>query len=237
MKLTYQQIKNAKPEAKPYKMADGGGLTLFVTPAGGKLWRVRFRVDGKEKQLALGSWPEVSLADAREKLTEARQQLTQGQDPAFIKQVQKLKGLELKGSSFAVIAEQWFALAMAEKSETHRHRTRRIIEADLNPRLGKYPLSEITPQMILATLKAVEGRGALETAKRARQIAGQIFRHGLSLGICDRDPTADLKGLLQTRQSKHFAAITAPVPLDPPLTPGIGIQALIPYISPTSWYL
>jgi integrase len=210
MPLTATTVKQAKPKDKPYKLSDGGGLHLLVNPAGAKYWRYKYRYAGKEKNLALGVYPEVSLKSARQKHQAARDQLAKGIDPGEARKVEKLTRHIANAESFEAIAMEWYATKMCDKSESHRKRTLRSMEKDLFPKLGRRPVSEINAPELLATLRHIEARGALETAHRAKQTAGQIFRYAIVTGRAGRDPSGDLKGALSNPKKKHLAAITEP---------------------------
>jgi integrase len=210
MALTAPAVKEAKPKEKAYKLADGGGLFLLVNPKGAKYWRFKYRFGGKEKNLALGVYPEVSLKQAREKHQEARQKLSQGIDPSEIRKIEKLTRHLANEDSFEAIATEWFNQLMPEKSKSYRDRTGRILEKDLYPFIGKRPIASITAPELLATLRRIESRGANDIAHRAKQTAGQVFRYAVATGRAERDPSSDLKGALKPRNKKHHAALTEP---------------------------
>ncbi|MEP1471957.1 MAG: integrase arm-type DNA-binding domain-containing protein [Halieaceae bacterium] len=210
MKLTATAAKQAAPRDKFYKLSDGRGLFLQVMPNGSKYWRFKYRIAGKEKTLALGVYPDVSLAQAREKHVIARKHLADNIDPAKIKRARKLAEDQEATDSFKLIASEWFHTKMKDRSESHRDRTWRALEKDLFPRLGKLPITQLTPLEILKSLRIIESRGAVETAHRAKQTVGQICRFAVATGRAERDPTADLKGALSNPTKKHLAAITEP---------------------------
>ncbi|GAB3288802.1 tyrosine-type recombinase/integrase [Parahaliea aestuarii] len=211
MPLTATEVKEAKPQEKPRKLADGGGLYLLVQPNGAKYWRYKYRYGGKEKTLALGVYPEVSLKSARQKHLAARDKLAQGTDPGEVRKVEKLTRHLAAAESFEAVAREWFNQTMPEKSESYRMRTGRILDKDLYPVLGNRPVAAITAPELLATLRRIEGRGAYDMAHRAKQTAGQIFRYAVATGRAERDPSGDLKGALKPkRQKKHHAALTNP---------------------------
>lgn len=227
MALTDTKIKNLKPGIKPvgtgddgkpafretdkpYRVPDEKGLYLEVYPNGSKYWRLKYRITGKEKRLAIGVYPDVTLAQAREARDAARKQLAQGIDPSEHKQATKAARQDAAANSFEVIALEWFARRMADKSKDHRARTLRALEKDLFPFIGKRPIESITPQELLKSLRKIENRGAIETAHRAKQTAGQIFRYAVATGRAERDPSTDLKGALATPGKTHLAAITDP---------------------------
>jgi integrase len=210
MPLSDRQIKAAKPKDKPYRLSDEKALYLEITPAGGKYWRMKYRIHGKEKRLAIGVYPDVSLADARTQRDEARKLLARGIDPSTEKQARRVSSRAAAGNSFEVIAREWFAARMADKSESHRKRTLRSLEMYLFPTIGRRPITEITPLELLGHLRKIEGTGKIETARRCKQAASAVFRYGVVTGRCERDPAGDLKDALQTPVKRHFAAITDP---------------------------
>lgn len=210
MALTATEVKQAKPKEKAYKLADGAGLFLLVNPKGAKYWRYKYRYAGKEKMLALGVYPEVSLKLAREKHQDARQRLSKGIDPSELRKVEKLTRHIATADSFEAVALEWFNQLMPEKSKSYHDRTERILRKDLFPVLGNRPIKSITSPELLASLRRIEARGANDIAHRAKQTAGQIFRYAVATGRAERDPSSDLKGALKPRNKKHHAAITDP---------------------------
>ncbi|MFT6491126.1 MAG: integrase [Porticoccus sp.] len=210
MPFTAIAANQAKPKSKAYKLAVEKGLYLQVMPNGSKYWRLKYRFGGKEKVLALGVHPETNLKLAREKREEARKLLSNGIDPSDVKRAQKAYQCEAAGNSFQAIALEWFARKMADKSQGHQNRTMRALEKDLFPMIGSHPIGDITPPQLLAALRRIESRGAVETAYRAKQTAGQIFRYAVATGRAERDPSHDLKGALAIHKKKHLAAITDP---------------------------
>ena len=211
MPLSATQVDKAKPQEKDYKITDGNGLYLLVKPSGSKYWRLKYRFSGKERLLAIGVYPDISLKDARIARDEARRQLAQGIDPSAEKQARKLSNNLAAANSFEVIAREWLAVKMYDKSESHQSRTRNALEKDLFPYIGRNPISELTPLDLLGTLRRIEKRGAIETAHRAKQTAGQIIRYAIATGRAERDISADLKGALKNPVTKHFPAITDPI--------------------------
>lgn len=211
MSLSELQIKNAKPADKPYRMADGGGLYVEVSPAGGKLWRLKFRFDGKEKRLSLGAYPAVGLKAARTMREDARQLLAQGIDPAAHKQAQKASRSERAGNSFEVIAQEWFETKMKPtRSEGHTSKIIARLKRDVFPWLGGMPIDSINAPDVLAVLRRIESRGAIETAHRAKGDISQVMRYAIATGRASRDPCPDLRGALTPSVPTHFAAITDP---------------------------
>lgn len=210
MPLTDPAIKKAKPADKPYKLFDEKGLFVIVTPAGGKWWRLKYRIAGKEKLLALGTYPDVSLARAREKRDEARKLLADGIDPGELRKATKTQQAERAANSFEAVAREWFAKHLADKAENHREKVIRRLEKDVFPWLGGRPIAEITAPELLATIRRIEARGAVDTSHRVMQSCGQIFRYAVATGRAERDPTSDLRGALQPVKTEHLPALVEP---------------------------
>ena len=210
MPLTYQAIKKAKPADKPFKLFDEKGLFVIVTPAGGKWWRLKYRIAGKEKLLALGTYPDVGLARAREKRDEARKLLADGIDPGELRKATKTQQAERAANSFEAVAREWFAKHLADKAENHREKVIRRLEKDVFPWLGGRPIAEITAPELLATIRRIEARGAVDTSHRVMQSCGQIFRYAVATGRAERDPTSDLRGALQPVKTEHLPALVEP---------------------------
>lgn len=210
MPLTDVSVRQAKPGDKPRKLADERGLYLLITLGGSKLWRLDYRFDGKRKTLALGAYPDVSLKDARERRDEARRLIAAGSDPALKRKLEKLNRMTIAANAFELVAREWFERASASWTHSHGDRIIRRLERDVFPWLGARPISEITPPELLTVIRRIEKRGALETAHRAMQNAGQVFRYAVATGRAERDPTADLRGALPPVREKHFAALVDP---------------------------
>jgi integrase len=208
MPLTDTAIRRAKPQAKAVKLFDGGGLYLEVNPAGGKWWRWKYRFGGKEKRLSLGVYPDVSLKAAREKRDAARQQLAAGIDPGQARRAEKLA--QAGAESFEAIAREWHAKFSLGWVASHGDRILKRLEKDVFPWVGKRPIAEIKAPELLAVLRRIESRGALETAHRAMQNCGQVFRYAVATGRAERDPTGDLRGALPAPKEKHHASIIDP---------------------------
>lgn len=204
------QIRNAKPRDKDYKLSDGGGLFLLVTKKGSKLWRYKFRFEGKEKLLSLGKYPDVGLKQAREKHYEARKLLASGINPSEQRKAQKEAATLRSVNSFEVVAKEWFNRYSQNWAKSHSKTVLRRLEKDIFPWMGDRPIAEITAPELLAVIRQVEERGALETAHRELNICGQVFRYAVATGRAERDPSGDLRGALPPVKSKHLAAITDP---------------------------
>ncbi len=221
--LTDIKIKNVKPQGKPVSLFDGGGLFLLVTPAGGKLWRFKYRYDSKEKLLAVGTYPEISLADARKRRDEARQQLTQGIDPSAVKKAQK-QAVAAEQETFEAVAREWHTAFTPSWTARHGATILSRLNHDLIPWLGSRQINEIKAPELLSVLRRAESRGALELAHRLRAIAGQVFRYALATGRAERNPSADLRGALPPPKVEHYAAIIDPKEVAPLLRALDGYQ-------------
>lgn len=210
--LTDADCKNAAcpPDKKQARIYDTGGLYLQTSPSGSKRWFLKYRAGEKEKQLALGAYPTVSLKAARRARDEAKRKKAEGIDPVQARKVEKLKAINPAGDTFQIVALEWFDKQSPHWSEAHAFRSKRQLERDLFPWLGTLRIADIAPVELLATLRRVEERGAVETADRCLMLARQIWRYGVATGRVARDMTADLKGALQPYRGKHFAAIIDP---------------------------
>ncbi|MCP4881719.1 MAG: integrase arm-type DNA-binding domain-containing protein [Gammaproteobacteria bacterium] len=208
--LTELAIKRAKPKDKDYKLSDEKGLFLLVKKSGAKYWRVKYRFAQKEKLYSIGVYPDVSLKQARLERDEMRAKLRQGIDPSAAKQSEKLARIHAGENSFKAISIEWFKVKLGDKSKSYRDRSWRALEKNLFPALGHRPIIEITPPELLQALRKVESRGALDMAKRTKQVASLVFRYAIATGRADRDPSQDLAGALKPSTKKHFAAITEP---------------------------
>ncbi len=210
MSLTTTAVRNARPGEKPIKLFDGGGLFLLISPAGGKWWRLKYRFDGKEKLLSLGIFPDVGLKEARERRDEARKQLAADVDPSeHRKAVKSAKSLRA-ANSFEVIAREWMAKYTPNWAESHSSKVSARLEKDVFPWIGGRPIADITAPEVLSVLRRIESRGALDTAHRALQNCGQVFRYAVATGSATRDPCGDLRGALPPSKHVHFASITEP---------------------------
>lgn len=208
--LSGTQVQNAKPAKKNYKLFDGKGLFLLVATGGGRLWHFKYRFEGKEKKLSFGTYPEVSLADAREKRDAARKQVAAGIDPGEARKAEKRVGSEKAANSFEAVAREWHARQKGVWSEGHAVRTLQRLEHNVFPCVGARPIAAITAPELLMVFRRIESRGALETAHRARFVCGQVFRYAVATGRAERDPAADLRGALTPIKTRHHAAITDP---------------------------
>lgn len=217
MKLNDVAVRKAKSETKPYKMADGGGMYMEVMPNGSKYWRLKYRFGGKEKRLALGVYPDVPLALARQRRDDARKLLAQDIDPGEQKKAIKAAGAERAGNSFEVVAREWFSKHGKTLAASHADRLIRRFEKDIFPWIGGKPVADLTAPELLSLARRIESRGALETAHRALQSCGQVLRYAVATGRAPRDVTVDLKGALPPAKETHLAAVTEPAQVAPML--------------------
>lgn len=208
--LTDPQVKKAKPQPKPTTLFDGNGLFLLVSPTGGKLWRYKYRFGNKGKLLSFGTYPEISIADARRKREEARKLLANGIDPGEVRKAQKTASSAVTENSFEVVAREWHEKFKQRWTAVHADTTIRRLERDAFPWIGSRPIGELKAPEVLAVLRRIESRGALETAHRVKTICGQVFRYAVATGRAERDPAADLKGALPPATKTHLAALTDP---------------------------
>lgn len=210
MALTDVKVRNIKPKEKPIKVTDGEGMYLLVSPRGGKCWRLKYRFEGKEKVLALGTYPEVSLFEAREKRLAARKALANGVDPGAARRAQKLARADRAENSFEIVAREWWERFKPTWTEGHALTILARLEQNIFPWLGGSPIAEIEAPDLLAALRRVEARGALETAHRVKTICGQVFRYAIATGRAKRDIAADLKGAMPPATVRSHAAIIDP---------------------------
>lgn len=213
MPLTALSVQQAKPKDKPYKLTDERGLYLLVQPTGSKLWRFNYRFGGKQKTLAIGAFPDVPLATARKRLQQAREQLAEGVDPGEQRKQAARAREALHTDSFEAVAREWLTKHSPTWSPGHADKIQRRLERDVFPWIGSRPVGEIRAPELLATLRRIESRGALETAHRAHQNCGQVFRYAVATGRAERDPSGDLRGALPPVRQTHHASITEPQPV------------------------
>jgi integrase len=209
MPLSDTKARNAKPKKKQFKLFDTDGLFLLVSPAGGKWWRFKYRFGGKEKLLSLGTYPEVSLAQARGRRDEARKQVADGIDPSQARQAMKAAKIQNE-STFEVVAREWHTKFTPTWTLGHAVTILSRLKLNVFPWIGARPIIEIKAPELLMALRRIESRGALETAHRVRAICGQVFRYAIATGRAERDPAADLRGALPPVKPKHHSAITDP---------------------------
>lgn len=213
-KLTDTAIRNAKPSDKPRKLTDERGLFLLVNPNGGKWWRFKYRFGGKEKLLSLGVYPDISLADARERREAARKLVAQNVNPAAVRKEEQAKAAE-DALTFRVVALEWYEKKRPGWTEATAYNKLRQLERELLPQLGSVPIKGVTPKIILNAVQRIEDRECHETARRVLQCCGQIFRYAVSADYVEIDPTPALRGALRAVAVRHRASITDPKAVGP----------------------
>jgi len=207
-KLTELGVRKAKPSSKPKKFSDGGGLFLLLHPSGSKYWRMKYRFMGKEKLLAFGVWPEVSLTEARKKRNEAKQLLKSGKDPSAAKKNLKLSQRVAQSNTFGSVTEEWLEIKQKEWKSPYFDDVKSSIEIHLLPDLSQRPIEDITSSEILSVLKKIEEQGKLEVASRSRQKCGAIFTYANLRQLCTSNPVSNLKGALASPKKKKFNSLS-----------------------------
>lgn len=207
MKLTDTRCRNIKPNVKHQKLFDGGGLYLEVTPTGSKIWKLKYRFLKKEKKLSIGSYPIISLKEAREKRDEAKKLILNNIDPSLAKQQIQKQAFTDAQNTFERIALEWHEVFRSKWSIQHGDLILKRLKRDIFPKMGQIPIKQITPSILLNVLKQIEKRGVFETTKRNRQYCGQIFRYAVAKGLLDRDVSVDIIGAFTHVRVKHFAAL------------------------------
>ncbi|MGS0974822.1 tyrosine-type recombinase/integrase [Burkholderia glumae] len=230
MPLTDTAIRNAKPGGRQQKLFDGGGLFLLITPAGQRYWRLKYRFAGKEKLLALGVYPDVTLAVAREKKDSARKKLAVGVDPGEAKRVEKREARLAASNSFEAVARGWMDERKTVVEIGQYEKTLARFNADVFPWLGRRPVAEIDAPEVLTVLKRIDGRGARFTAHRVRSEISRVFRYGIKEGYCKDDPARDLVDAIPPAQTTHFAAITEPTKVGEMLRAFDGFSGTFPVL-------
>ena len=210
MPLTDTAIKKAAPRAKTYKIADGEGMYLEVSPSGSKYFRLKYRFGGKENRLALGVYPTTTLANAREKRLAAKQLIANGVDPSANRKAQKRAQLESTANSFEIVGREWLEKFSSQWSTGHKTKQERRLEKYVFPFIGAKSVSSISAPEILQLLRKIEETGAIETAHRTQQICEQIFRYAVATGRAEQNPSSSLKGALAPPKVKHRAAVINP---------------------------
>ncbi|CFQ35568.1 tyrosine-type recombinase/integrase [Yersinia bercovieri] len=209
MKLNARQVETAKPKEKSYKLTDGGGLYLEVSASGAKYWRMKYRYGGKEKRIAFGVYPHVSLADARQKRETAKKLLASGTDPGETKKAEKLAQKIAMENSFESMAREWHKNKADRWSLRYREEIIDTFEKDIFPFIGRRPIADIKPMELLETLKRMEKRGALEKMRKVRQRCGEVFRYAIITGRAEYNPAPDLASALSTPKKQHYPFLSA----------------------------
>lgn len=208
MKLNARQVDAAKPREKPYKLADGAGLYLEVVPSGSRYWRMKYRFNGKEKRMAFGVYPAVSLAQARALRDEAKKKLAEGIDPSFAKKEEKLVRDVQLNNTFQAVALEWHGTKVSRWSEGYASDIIEAFNKDIFPYIGQQPVNEIKPLVLLNVLRRMESRGATEKAKKVRQRCSEVFRYAIVTGRAEYNPAADLTSAMSGHESKHYPFLT-----------------------------
>ncbi|HCJ8987275.1 TPA: tyrosine-type recombinase/integrase [Escherichia coli] len=208
MKLNARQVDAAKPREKAYKLADGAGLYLEVVPSGSRYWRMKYRFNGKEKRMAFGVYPAVSLAQARALRDEAKKKLAEGIDPSFAKKEEKLVRDVQLNNTFQAVALEWHATKVSRWSEGYASDIIEAFNKDIFPYIGQQPVNEIKPLVLLNVLRRMESRGATEKAKKVRQRCSEVFRYAIVTGRAEYNPAADLTSAMSGHESKHYPFLT-----------------------------
>lgn len=211
--LNDAKLRSAKPCDKAYKLTDSNRLYLLVNPGGGKLWRWNYVFDGKQKTLAIGSYPLIGLVEAREKRDEARRQVAEGKDPGVVKKLRVEANLEAARMTFEKVGRAWHDNAKSQWARIHANDVLRSLERDVFPEIGGLPISQITPPLVLAILRGIENRGAIETAKRTRQRISAVFIYAIAEGVAKEDPAEKLATVLKPLRKGRQPAITDLEPL------------------------
>ncbi|EHJ46925.1 integrase family protein [Solidesulfovibrio carbinoliphilus subsp. oakridgensis] len=209
MALTDVAVRNAKPGPKTIRLKDERGLHLEISPKGGKWWRLRYWISGKERLISLGTYPDTSLKDARERRDEARKLIANGIDPSQTRKEEKA-GIAAVAVTFEKVAREWFSKFKENWTDSHADRTIRRFEMDVFPWIGERPIRDILAPELLTTIRRIEARGAIETAHRTMQNCGQVFRYAVASGHAERDISADLRGAIPPSKEKHHASVTDP---------------------------
>ncbi len=208
MALTDVKVKTAKPKEKPYKLTDGGGMYLLINANGSKYWRMKYRFAGKEKMLSIGVYPDVSLADAREKRSEARKILSAGGDPGEVKKEEKIARQMIQKNTFEAIAREWHQTKSDRWSLRYRDEIIDTFEKDIFPHTGRRPIVDIKPMDWLEILRRLEKRGALEKMRKVRQRCNEVYRYAIVTGRAEYNPVSDLATALATPKKTHFPFLT-----------------------------
>lgn len=208
MKLNARQVDAAKPREKAYKLADGAGLYLEVVPSGSRYWRMKYRFNGKEKRMAFGVYPAVSLAQARALRDEAKKKLAKGIDPSFAKKEEKLVRDVQLNNTFQAVALEWHGTKVSRWSEGYASDIIEAFNKDIFPYIGQLPVNDIKPLVLLNVLRRMESRGATEKAKKVRQRCSEVFRYAIVTGRAEYNPAADLTSAMSGHESKHYPFLT-----------------------------
>ncbi|HFF9547853.1 TPA: tyrosine-type recombinase/integrase [Klebsiella pneumoniae] len=204
MKLTARQVDTSRPKDKPYKLSDGGGLYLLVNPNGSRYWRLKYRIAGKEKLLALGVYPDITLAEARQKRADAKKVLAAGGDPGQEKQEEKQAKEQAVANSFERLAMEWHSHKSTSWSEGYAEHLLMYLKKDIFPFIGQKAITDISQVEMLNVLRKMEQRGVLDKLKKTRQACRQIFTYAIITGRAEHNPVSDLAGALKSPKQQHY---------------------------------
>lgn len=210
MKLTVKAIRQAEPRPKSFKLSDGHGLFLLVNPNGSRWWRMAYRFGGKQKQLSMGTYPDVGLGEARDRLTDARRLLREGIDPSEARKAARQSRIETSENTFGAVVAAWLARSASDWSPATLKQTSSRLENDVLPFLVNRPIRELTAPEILTVAQRIVDRGAIETARRVLRIIQQVCTFAVISGRLDINPATDLHKALPSAKVKHMAALTTP---------------------------
>ena len=210
-KLNALAVRNAKPDGSKVRvLRDGEGLYLEISKTGRKGWRLKYQFGGRERRMSLGVYPAISLEEARERKRQARELVAKGVDPMEMRKLDKLQKAEDKENTFEAVAEEYFNVRESEWSEGHKARVSYLLKRNLNPWIGKIPIHQLTAPILLKVLQKTESEGKIESAKKAKEFAGQVLRYAVTTGRAERNFVPDLRGALKTPITKHMSAIIEP---------------------------
>ncbi|MNC14468.1 putative prophage CPS-53 integrase [compost metagenome] len=209
MPLTDLEIRRSKPREKSYTLNDGNGLSLLIEPNGSKGWRFRYRFDGKPKMISLGTYPDVTLNDARLKRDDARKQVAGGVNPSDVRKGDKLAKQGRNENTFEAIAREWYAKRIDRWSESYGEEMMKTFEADVFPIIGRRPIADIKPMELMAVLSKLDERGATEKLRKVRQRCGEVWRYAIVTGRADYNPAPDLASAFAPHKKEHYAFLAS----------------------------
>ncbi|HEY3982494.1 tyrosine-type recombinase/integrase [Cedecea sp.] len=208
MPLTDLELRRSKPQDKPYTLSDGGGLSILIEPNGSKGWRFRYRFDGKPKMLSLGTYPTVSLTDARQKRDEAKKLVVSGINPSEARKQQKRDRQDVTGNTFEGIAREWYDKRRDRWSESYAEEMMKTFESDVFPYIGHRPIAEIKPMELMGTLSKLDERGATEKLRKVRQRCGEVWKYAIVTGRAEYNPAPDLASAFSPHKKEHYAFLS-----------------------------
>lgn len=209
MPLTDLEIRRSKPREKPYTLSDGNGLSLLIEPNGSKGWRFRYRFDGKPKMLSLGTYPTISLADARQKRDDAKKLVAATINPSEVRKREKQDRKAERGNTFEVIAREWYEKRFDRWSASYAEEMIKTFEVDVFPYIGSRPIAEIKPMELMGVLSLLDERGATEKLRKVRQRCGEVWRYAIVTGRAEYNPAPDLVSAFAPHKKEHYAFLKA----------------------------